>query len=830
MNLAGFDIVAELSIDTVSDFANSQPVPLPDGTSVYIFGGKFSLNVPLSVPILGNGMAGVFCQASLGSVPGTSACALILEFSDGGLTFGPLSVRHVAATATIAVSAGIVPDPTKNAPPNGVVPTIQTAFAVAKVNFDAATASAIDGTFGAGKSALVAAALSDALQAWVRSQPIPLGSRLPFTVAPGQDSTSPTQLSAIPEICWVDPFTLGIFGYYRAAATGGNLGQKTDSDIVQTGPEFVYVTDELFSVIPARRVAVLMSASGFHQTVACPMIKTQVIRGLVYQEKEDEYIAQVRAELGTQFYSQEAGKSLIAYFSDEETKHPTDLPGDFQRAKDRVQADADNDIRNEAANRLNAWLDSPDGQLAISNSVPPSCGNGSVEANRQHMPDPFSDVVSTLRELDIDLQDGYVSFLAKADGNLPVCGGFSVTQTAQVKLTVDSTQNRVFPSIHNDPTQVDISVNPFCKVAASILVDLFTGVTWGTATVFIGAAIAELIGQNIVANIIEERIQGAKSGLGAVPVPLPANSRLLDVQIEPIGIRTVALLGRDIDHYNNFLPGLKVVATQLSRTQWAQASSGTMTVPADPAGCAAATFNYCEQKYDTAFRVALSAVDLPLPVEVISWQLQIGNFLYTSLGPTINDIKLPGPYWTGSLVNIAAPTTTLEGDIWHPAPPLDGQFERKNVLVQASGSSASGWRLTFSGADGCFYVQVTVTAEDGDGRTWTGSTFLTINGEAIFLGQDYQNYKAACDAKKSALLLAELGNLRQHVIVGHVAPGAPVEGQLAVVSGSIRQAIQARDRNAYTALYSAVRSLGPSVLRAFASGSKIADPGRNSPR
>jgi hypothetical protein len=619
LNLAGFDILCELSVDTVSDLANNLVV-LPDGTSVYLFGGKFELEMSLNVAGLGAATAEVVCLASLQGVAKTNSCVLNLSLSDGALTVGSRSVSRVGGSALVAVDLGFVNANDASAP-NAVVPALLTALAAVSIDLDPTTAGAIDATFGSGQSSRFATALQQAIQDWIRRQPSPtLGGTSQFSVVPGADSDDPKQLSALPEANWIDDYTLGIFGYYRGAASGGDVLQKNDSDIVQSGPEFVYVTEELTSVVPARRVAVLMSAAGFHLTIVCPTIRKQVVRGLLFQQLEDEYIAQVRAELGTQFYDQEAGKHLIQYFTDEERKAPGDLSGDYQRAKAHVQANADTDIRDRADDDLNLWLNGPSGQDAIVNATPPSCGSGSVQANRQVMPDPFGDVVSTLRALDIDLQNGYVGVYARADGNLPVCGDFTVTQTGRISLSVDGAQNRLFPAIENDPTNVDISVDPLCKVALSILIDLFTGVAWGTAFAFIGTVIAEIIGENIVANLIEKKIGEAESGVSAVAVPLPSNSQLLDVQIETVGIMVRGLLGRDIDHYNIFLPKLNVNVTQLQRTAVGQPTSGKMPVPADPAGCRAASFAYEHQTFDTSFHLSLTAVDLAIPITVQSWE------------------------------------------------------------------------------------------------------------------------------------------------------------------------------------------------------------------
>ncbi len=775
IEMAGFDIIAELSIDTLSDLINQSPVTLPDGSQVYLLHGEFTLIVPLTIPGIGDFTVSGFCQASLGGVARTSNCELAFDLTDGAIELPTATIRHVTATVSITAPITFAPDPTPGAPANQVVPTVKNLNATVAVTLDPATLAAMDGLLGPGKGAQVQSSIASELQLWIRISTMPVAA-YNFIVNFGEDSHDPQTLSDYPQAFWIDPFTLGIFGYYGAAATGGDVTMKTDIDITQSTQEFIYTNDAWLEVVPARRVAVLMSASGFHQTIACPLITNQVIRQLVFQNYEPEYLSRVQANMGAQIMAQVESAHLSQYFMDELKKTPTDIAGAMGRAQAHIQGDVNQAIANEAASELNAWLNTGDGQAVIAASVPPSCGNGTVEASRQKMPDPFPDAVAMLTELDITLNQGYIGFFAQADGNLPICGSFSVKQSGQVRLPVDSTNYRVVPQFSQAPTDVDISSNILCKGAAATLLGMFTSATWGTALVFIGAAVGESIGEGIIASTIQKRIQSAEAGVGAITPPLPANCHLIDIEIEPVGFKAIALWGRDFGHYNNFSPGLTVTATQLARTQVGQQTEGQMSVAPTSAGCPAGTFTYTKQQYNSSFHVSVSAIDLALPINVTEWQMQIGNFMYTSLGAFINDIKLPGPFWTGSLGEISEPSVTVEGSIWHPEPPLDGLLETENVIVEVTGSVDAGWTLNFSAADGCFYVQISAVATDGDGKIWTASTFLTVTGEVVTFGDDYTKYKADCDQRTWTELLAALSKLTPKVIRGHVAPGAPIEG------------------------------------------------------
>jgi hypothetical protein len=111
-----------------------------------------------------------------------------------------------------------------------------------------------------------------------------------------------------------------------------------------------------------------------------------------------------------------------------------------------------------------------------------------------------------------------------------------------------------------------------------------------------------------------------------------------------------------------------------------------------------------------------------------------------------------------------------------------------------------------------------VVAQDANGVTWNGSTFVKVTGEEVSFGQDYQDYQADCNKKKWARLLAELGSMKPYVAMGRVLPGEPVESRAKVVNEAIRQSIASGDPAAYTMLYAAVRRFGTGILNGFASG------------
>jgi hypothetical protein len=424
-NLAGFDLIGEISIDTLRDFVNEQPLMI-GGQWIYLLGGPFMLGLPLSVPNIGSGLVQIVCTVSFDAVTRTPNCSLTVTFVDGAATFLSRSVFHLGGTITVTAAVGFVPDTSSGALPNHIVPSVLLASAVATLTLDSSSSSQIDGTFGTGTANDLSAALTTAFESFLQglgNQVVPAFS---FQVVSGQDSSDPLVLSANPQIMWIDSSTLGIFAYYRADASGGNLAAKVDSDIVQTTQEFLYNQPGLFSVVVAKRIAVVLSPEAFHLVIACPLIHNPIVRTLLHNALIDGYINQVNANQYAYFFAEEIGAHLSQFINEDLAKNPGESHSDANNnAVKRIQALAQNDVENEAEKELTAWLDSPAGQSAIVNSTPPPCGNGSVQVDRQQMPDPFSDVITMLTNLTMNLAQGYVDVQITAGGDLPVCGSYT---------------------------------------------------------------------------------------------------------------------------------------------------------------------------------------------------------------------------------------------------------------------------------------------------------------------------------------------------------------------------------------------------------------------
>lgn len=801
-NLAGFDLICELSLNTIRDIVNESQVKLPNGDAVYLLGGRFELIYPLSLPQGGTALLRAYCDATLDAIPRTASCRLTLRITKGSMDLGLLTLAHLSGTVSFDVPIGFVKRPLQDSNLLVVVPSLLTQSATDSVDFDKSTERSLDETFGDDTSDKFKETLKKEFLNWLQSQQTTDFSGIRFSVVEGVDSSSLMQLSALPELLWIDNETLGIFGYYKASATGGNPAQKTDNDIVEYAPDDYKYSSGIYGAVPARRISVLLSPAGFKLIFGCPTIRNDFIRPLVKKNHEDTYKAQVRDQMGAKFFDQESQKHLKQYQAEEAQKSPNDLEGATNRARDRVQEDANRDIENEATSRLEAWLDGLEGQKEINDSTPPSCGNGSIVADRD------GDTVAILRRLDLELDDGFIRIEALAGGDLPKCGSFSVTQKGQLRLY--ATEHDIKPVLHLDHADPDIDRSALCAAAAAFLGTLFVGLTMGVGLTFLTFSIAEGIAKSAIAEAVDDHPPKKPEPFNFDGSPL--KTRFTDVQIKPNGV-SIFMSPSESFHFNNFRPRLELTSTQVSRIAVGDVSKGSFHVEpwkssvVPNLSCPAQTFEYSHQRYNTSFHVSINPIDLPLPITVQHWRLRLGNRMFIMENLREADIT-----WSGTECEISSPITVLHGETWQLIPPFGGKFVAHDVQVKVDGSIDHECTLSFSAIDGYFYVLVSVDAIDADRNRWEGTTFIGVDGDEVIFGDEYWAWKKDCDEKKDRDWDMRMALLPPLKVNTRIPPGVPVEEPKKMLAIVVREAIRSGDPNAHDLLTAAVKQYGKEML------------------
>ena len=807
-NLAGFDVIIELAVDTLADIVDSSPVTIPlTGRSVYLLSGKFSLDLLVPVPPFGSGQFRLFCTATMTGLTGTPNCQIDLVISDGSGSLGPTILSQIGGHVTVIATVVFIPSPAPGAPANSIVPGVNLSASSSTVLLDGPTQGRINGALGSSGATAFSAALNTALQAWLNTLPTTTSGQIGLTLVPGVDSNSPLQLSAMPTPMWIDAATLGIFGYYRKEASGGTATAKVDSDIVQTSEEFLYNQPGLFSAVPTRRTAVVLSPDGFRLTVGCPAVRS-LVRGFVAKLNRGRVLDAMRSVYGSLLQTEE-NANYPALENAEWVKDGSRGPvtnDQRNRAHQKVQAAIDARLAALTDAGLNAWLDSADGQAAITAGTPGPCGNGQVEIDRQYLPDPIAGHVATiLTQLKMVPGNGHLDLTVSASGDAPVCGSFDATLPATLSLPVDY-RGAVGTLVAMGTPDTHVHVDLLCKLVVGYLLGLVAGPVYGSALSLLGFEAGISLAEKLMAQIVSDKVPTAPK----IPVlDMPSGTQLKDIKIETSGVTVLALVARSV-RFNDFRPRVTVVAKQVSAVPSAQllATVGQMAVKATKWGCEAAIFLYEESFNDTAFDVRLEATDIPLPVRIDGWWLETGSPL---------DSVDPRPYWSGDVQPIAAPQVAAEATVQFPDPPIKGRWERRPAVdVDVSGTPAAGWVLGFKAPEGNFYVKVSVRLTDGAGTQQQGETFFHVVGQSIAFGDDYLQWKADCDDKWRRYWTILLATMHLTQVAEQVAHGGPVEDREAMVSLAMRELIRAGDATALSRLEQAMAEGGKRFATAFA--------------
>ncbi|KAL5331438.1 hypothetical protein ACEPPN_000968 [Leptodophora sp. 'Broadleaf-Isolate-01'] len=267
-NLAGFDVIAEAHIDTAIDFINQHPVTNPvDGKKIHILGGKFSTDLILPIgPVANRPRLRVFLEATLCPVVHESNVEVSIEISAGFTTIAGRSLNNIGGTATVVVPITFeLPPGVPSTEPQ--TPVVSFSGTSPTVVLNQATRTEVDAISGQGAADRLTSGIREALTALLGLIGKISIQATGFFISPGVPSTRPNQLSALPTVAWINSTALGVFGYYRVPATGGDIHRKTDDDITtQTGD--VFTSGPSGFPIPGRRVAILMSDVGFRLVIA----------------------------------------------------------------------------------------------------------------------------------------------------------------------------------------------------------------------------------------------------------------------------------------------------------------------------------------------------------------------------------------------------------------------------------------------------------------------------------------------------------------------------------------------------------------------------------
>ena len=786
--LAGFDVIGEVHIETITDLINRVPVTNPvDGKAIYLFGGPFSTDIRVDLgPRIGTLTFRLLLHAEFEPQPHQALTKLLISFEGGAELAAPVELRRLGGqlSALVPVSCLIPSGPPGPAPH---VPSFQFEATHPDVHLDLPTRDAADHEFGPGGADHLEDALRGALAAFLSSAGTISLPLMGFTVVPGQDSHSPTQLAAPPTAAWIDATTLGVFGYYRSSATGGNVWAKTTGDLEQPHEEFFYSRPGLFSVVPGRRVALLLSADAFDMVIACPAVQTQVVRQLVFQREHPRWVDFVRSHYGDEI-ERDMAPRLGAHYLEELKKDPG---RDVQTYLDRAKADIAKDVENEIERRATAdettWLDGGSAVREVALATPAPCGAGAVEVARIPVAVAQGDLVPILRRLQVRLSQGKIAVEFLVNGMIELLPGdvsFSVAGELDITILVDDL-GRTNVKVAALPLNVNVNGSGATGTVIDVL-KAFFGDIWTILMTFVSV---HLDGQ--MTQLIQD--VGFPTSLPPIPQPAAVSGRLVDIQFEAEHVFLCGLVCRE-PRWNEFNPALLVDAVLESETRSdAPEITSPVEMPATAWGCKATSFVATRTFWDETYVVRARLRDAPVPATVVAFNLELGNFSWNTIGNgRFRDVR---PRWTYQPQKLADGQLTLAGEVEHLdpllLPELHGPLTHAQVPVTVSGDADNGWRVTLRGTDGNFYVRFAADVLDGDENLWHGETFIIHHGDRVHLPDEYFSHKRDCDARFGSWLRESLDSVTGLVATGHVAPGQPVMDEEVRDASLVRTLVEA---------------------------------------
>jgi hypothetical protein len=250
-----------------------------------------------------------------------------------------------------------------------------------------------------------------------------------FHIASAGDSDGAQELTAPPDLSWIDAETLGVFGYYRAGARGGDVSLKMVSD---RNPR------ELLGIV------ILISKDGFRSSIG---------RSVVGDLARDRVTGAKRPQLV-----------------------------DAERAKSGNVGPATKAEEDAAESKLRVYLDTQEGTQAIADNTPQPWAGGHL-TDSVTLPDPFSDTSALTYWLDLGLGDGCIDVFTKSNASV-FCGEARIEQHMKLALAVDK-WSRIVPTMYKDQNpNVTLSADLVCKAAMIALSAFFLGPLAGCSTWF----------------------------------------------------------------------------------------------------------------------------------------------------------------------------------------------------------------------------------------------------------------------------------------------------------------------------------------------------------
>jgi hypothetical protein len=427
-----------------------------------------------------------------------------------------------------------------------------------------------------------------------------------------------------------------------------------------------------------------------------------------------------------------------------------------------MQEDMEKRFSNAAEKPTNEFLNTLNGQKMIDAANPSPCGTG-VTPKRIKMSKPFSDIIAEIYWLSMTLGDDHLDVLARANADLPVCGKLEADVPIQVALTVNQA-GQIQSNIERKEPDAEIDGHTFCGIVLTAISSYFAAPAWAGLLSYLILRVVEAISESLVEKLLRKKIDVPDAGMAN---PLEDVGKLVDIQVQPSGLLLLGLIPHDSDHVNHFQPQITLEVKEVSNvpSTTKQVEGGIYHKNKTCKDDRPRDFAYTRHWYDGTWHIRLKAVDIPLPVTVDDWTVELGYRTPNSLS-TDRETGLLGSAWSGMPVELVASQTLPSGTVYYKAPPFTGVVESRVIVLNTTPLTDFSWEIGTRGEDGNFQLRIQVSVTDGDGKSHLIKTTFDVLGEEIIMGADFDEEQAFCRQK----LENELHNLPPRDLVVDIPP------------------------------------------------------------
>lgn len=805
IDMAGYDIVVQLNVDTVKD-AISVPFENMPGQQAFLFGGPFFVarDLPASGVFQGARFAGTATVQPIPQTGDQNLVRLRLSLEDGVLSGPDLPQLFSGLDGTARITlplglgylAGLQPDgtwPADKAEREAEGAVFPAEFATGLV-LDPAGMT-VSFRFGPQTRARIVQRLSEAFAATAEGA-ISAGfeavlDRLPqlavppgfgaLRVRPGAASTEFDQLADWPVLRWLSPRTVAIFGDYGFDAGPKNPAQKDGhSDIDGRAQKFIYPGSAgNQSAIPAPAAALGISIAAIRRFAFCPAIRDGLAQEAVVAVRAKAY----RKELQNRDRDFSPTEQRAYYARLAEAAKTNGI----QQAMELALAAA-------ALAGAREWAASPAAIPAIIFATPPDCGAGSAvfPVDIPIWPDGHYAVTRAhiaTRDANPFVSVGHIATGFRAKARVPPGVGADASVSITSRLSVDPSGQRI-EITHDAPVvTTDASGAAVLGALVGFLTAPFGGVGWG---IIIGAAVTALtealvskLGPGILADEVGKALGKLPSGL---PVEMPGQpmARLDDISAGASGITVFARIGRNLTR-NSTERFIRFRHTRISRVPDpdVRTERGVYRKAVSCQDGRPREFPYQITAWREGFSIWVEHLNIPLPLHFEEMQIQLGDELIRSTDRR----GLLQPHWRDP-VPLTAPTTVVPG----PAEILKVLQEARiadEITIGVAETGPTQWEMTTRAVDGNYALRIFGVCIDGGGTRHQVSGALYPRGLVL-------EFDAAIEAEGRACLAQmkrELAKIPPIAELEKMPPWAPVWDPVPwVFRGRIQRALLANDR------------------------------------